>query len=220
MKVAQNDETNPNTWSVRPPHTPSISNTQLSPFGPSVRKCGTPGILSRMFSPFAGITYPCVRSPLALCIALLYFVMLCLLRTYCFFPPLLLQQTLRPALMPLSTTTSPTTLLPVQQSFLASKPPLIIALSLLSYSWIRFATLLIRQLLLCCIAVIVAIIFDTFTCYPKCLIQDASLSSLTLHSYQSALLYYRAVITREVTTGIYNTYLHTIRMVTKVGLAR
>ena len=31
MKVAQNDETNPNTQPVRPPHIPSIANTQLSP---------------------------------------------------------------------------------------------------------------------------------------------------------------------------------------------
>ena len=86
MKVAQNDETNPDTRSVRPPHTPSIPNTQLSPSGSFVRKHETPGILSRMFPPFASITYPCVRSPLAPCIALLYFVILCLLCIHCFFP--------------------------------------------------------------------------------------------------------------------------------------
>ncbi|KAM3225537.1 hypothetical protein ACQJBY_058342 [Aegilops geniculata] len=40
-----------------------------------------------MFPPFAGITYYCVRSYLAPRIASLYFVMLCLLRIYCFFPP-------------------------------------------------------------------------------------------------------------------------------------
>ena len=57
MKVAQNDETNPDTQPVRPPHIPSIANTQLSPSGSSVRKRETPGILSRMFSPFVGITY-------------------------------------------------------------------------------------------------------------------------------------------------------------------
>ena len=51
MKVAHNDETNPGTQPVRPPHTPSIPNTQLSPSGSSVRKHETPGILSRMFSP-------------------------------------------------------------------------------------------------------------------------------------------------------------------------
>ena len=31
MKVAQNNETNPDTQPVRPPHIPSIANTQLSP---------------------------------------------------------------------------------------------------------------------------------------------------------------------------------------------
>ena len=57
MKVAQNDETNPDMRSVRPPHTPNLSNSQLFPSGSSVRKRETPGILSRMFSPFVGITY-------------------------------------------------------------------------------------------------------------------------------------------------------------------
>ena len=65
MKVAQNDETNPNTQSVRLPHVPSIANMQQSPFVSSVQKRETPGIFSRMFPPFTGITYPCVRSPLA-----------------------------------------------------------------------------------------------------------------------------------------------------------
>src|SRR4051812_29283312 len=66
MKVAQNDETKPNTHPVRPPCIPSIANTQLSPSGSSVRKRETPGILSGCFPPpFAGITYPYVRSPLA-----------------------------------------------------------------------------------------------------------------------------------------------------------
>ena len=51
MKVAQNDETNPDTQPVRPPRIPSIANTQLSPSGSSVRKRKTPGILSRMFPP-------------------------------------------------------------------------------------------------------------------------------------------------------------------------
>ena len=64
MKVAQNDETILNTQSVRPPNTPNLSNSQLCPSGSSVWKHETPGILSRMFPPFAGITYPCVRSPL------------------------------------------------------------------------------------------------------------------------------------------------------------
>ena len=65
MKVAQNDETDPDMQPVRLPHTPSMPNTQLSPSGTFAREHGTPGILSRMFPPFTGITYPCVRSPLA-----------------------------------------------------------------------------------------------------------------------------------------------------------
>ena len=64
MKVAQNDETDPNMHHVCPPHTPSISNTQLSPFGTYVRKRETPGILSRMFPTFAGTSYR-VRAHLA-----------------------------------------------------------------------------------------------------------------------------------------------------------
>ena len=86
MKVAQNDETNPDTQPVRPPHIPSIANSQLSPSGSSVRKRETPRILSRMFSPFTGITYYRVRAHRTPRIALLYFVMLCLLRIHCFFP--------------------------------------------------------------------------------------------------------------------------------------
>ena len=76
MKVAQNDETNLDTQPVRPPHIPSIANTQLSPFGSSVRKRGTLGILSRMFPPFVGITSYRVRAHLAPRIAMLPFVML------------------------------------------------------------------------------------------------------------------------------------------------
>ena len=83
MKVAQNDETNPETQPVRPPHTPNIPNTQLSPSGSSVRKHETPGILSRMLSPFVGITYYHVRTRLALLIVLLCTCLLCI---YCFSP--------------------------------------------------------------------------------------------------------------------------------------
>ena len=86
MKVAQNDVTNPDTQSVRPPHTPNVSNPQLSPSGSSARKHGTPGILSRMSSPFVGITYYRVRAHRTPRIALLYFVMLCLLCIHYFFP--------------------------------------------------------------------------------------------------------------------------------------
>ena len=57
MKVAQNNETNPDSQPVRPPRIPSIANTQLSPSDSSVRKRETPGTLCRMFFPFVGITY-------------------------------------------------------------------------------------------------------------------------------------------------------------------
>ena len=86
MKVAQNDETIPDTQSVRPPHTPNLSNSQLSPSGSSARKHETPGILSRMFSPFTGITYYRVRAHRTPRIALIYFVVLCLLCIHYFFP--------------------------------------------------------------------------------------------------------------------------------------
>ena len=76
MKVAQNDETIPDTQSVRPPHTPNLSNSQLSPSGSSVRKHETPGILSWMFPPFADITYYRVRAHLAPRIVMLRFVLL------------------------------------------------------------------------------------------------------------------------------------------------
>ena len=76
MKVAQNDETNLDTRPVRPPHIPSIANTQLSPSGSFFRKCETPGILSRMFPPFVSITYYHVRAHLAPHIAMLRLVML------------------------------------------------------------------------------------------------------------------------------------------------
>ena len=65
MKVAQNDEMNPDTQPGRLLRIPGIADTQLSPFGSSVRKRETPGILSRMLSPFTGITSYRVRAPLA-----------------------------------------------------------------------------------------------------------------------------------------------------------
>ena len=79
MKVAQNDKTNPDTQPVRPPRIPTIVNLQHFPSGSSVRKHGTPGILSRMFPPFVGITYYRVRAHRTPRIALIYFVVLCLL---------------------------------------------------------------------------------------------------------------------------------------------
>ena len=89
MKVAQNDETNPDTQPIRPPHIPSIANTQLSPSGSSIRKRETPGILSRMFPPFAGITYYRVRAHLAPRIVLSCTVVLMFAVYLLFLPPLL-----------------------------------------------------------------------------------------------------------------------------------
>ena len=89
MKVAQNDETNPDTQPVRPPHIPSIANTQLSPSGSSVQKCETPGILSRMFPPFAGITYYRVRAHLTPLIVMSCIVMIMFALYLLFLPPLL-----------------------------------------------------------------------------------------------------------------------------------
>ena len=86
MKVAQNDETNPNMWSVCPPHVPSIANLQPSPFGPSTEKHRTSGILSRMFTPFAGITYPCDGLPLAQHIAASCFVLHLIALLFIVFP--------------------------------------------------------------------------------------------------------------------------------------
>ena len=86
MKVAQNDETNPDKQLVHPPHIPSIANTQLFPSGSSLRKRETPGILSRMSPPFTGITYYRVRAHRTPRIALIYFVVLCLLCIHYFFP--------------------------------------------------------------------------------------------------------------------------------------
>ena len=89
MKVAQNDEMNPDTQPVRPPRIPSIANTQLSPSGSFVRKRETPGILSRMFPPFTGIASYRVRAPLAPLLAMSCIAMH-LFALYLFFlPPLL-----------------------------------------------------------------------------------------------------------------------------------
>ena len=119
MKVAQNDETNPNTQPVRPPHIPSIENTQLSPSDSFVRKRETRGILSRMFPPFAGITSYRVRSQPAHLIAMLCFVVLCLLYIYCVFPLFSLVDPETDAALMIDYVNDP----PPCQSNQASKPP-------------------------------------------------------------------------------------------------
>ena len=119
MKVAQNDGTNLDTQSIRPPHTPNLSNPQLSPSGSSARKHETPGIFSRMFPPFTGITSYRVRTLLALHVVLLCTCLLCI---YCFSP---LFSPVDPVtvLMPLWSTMSATT--PPCLSNQESPPPLI-----------------------------------------------------------------------------------------------
>ena len=89
MKVAQNDGTNPVTQPVRPPHTPNISNTQLSPSGSFARKHETPGIFSRMFPPLTGTTSYHVRAHLAPLIVMSRIVMLMFALYLLFLPPLL-----------------------------------------------------------------------------------------------------------------------------------
>ena len=86
MKVAQNDETIPDTQSVRPPHTPNLSNSQLFPSGSSVRKRETPGILSRMFPPFVGITNYRDWAHLASYLSCHASICICLHCIHCFFP--------------------------------------------------------------------------------------------------------------------------------------
>ena len=55
MKVAQNDETNPDTLPTCPPDTSNYPNLKLSPSGPLSDICPKPGKLSRKGSPFFGI---------------------------------------------------------------------------------------------------------------------------------------------------------------------
>ena len=130
MKVAQNDETNPNTQPVRPPRVPSTANMQLSPSGSSVRKRETPGILSRMFPPFTGTTSYRVRAHLAS-----RFVMSCidmhLFALYLLFlPPLLSLDIETDAALVIDYVDDDP---PPCQSNQASKPPLSIPISPISF---------------------------------------------------------------------------------------
>ena len=89
MKVAQNDVTNPDTQSVRPPHPPNLSNPPLSPSGSSARKRETPGILSRMFPPLTGTTSYHVRAHLAPLIVTSRIVVFMFALYSLFLPPLI-----------------------------------------------------------------------------------------------------------------------------------
>ena len=86
MKVAQNDETNPNTQPVRPPCIPSIANTQLSPPFHLSESAEHREYFPGCFPPFAGITYPYVRSPLAQRIAASCFVLHLIALLFIVFP--------------------------------------------------------------------------------------------------------------------------------------
>ena len=86
MKVAQNDETNPNMQTVRPPRVPSIANLQLSLRTVCLKTRNTGDTFPDVFPPFTGITYYRLRAHRTSRIALLYFVMPCLLCIHYFFP--------------------------------------------------------------------------------------------------------------------------------------
>ena len=88
MKVAQNDETNPDTQSVRPPHLPNLSNSQL-PLRSICPKTQNIGNTFPDVPPFAGTTYCRVRTHLAPLIVMPYIVMLMFALYLLFLPPLL-----------------------------------------------------------------------------------------------------------------------------------
>ena len=88
-KVAQNDETNPDTQPVRPPHIPNISDSQLSPSISSAENAKHRGYFPRMFPPFVGITYYRIRAHLAPLIVMSCIVMLMFALYLLFLPPLL-----------------------------------------------------------------------------------------------------------------------------------
>ena len=76
MKVTQNDVTNPDTQSVRPPHTLTYRNRNFPPPAPLPENTEPRGYFPGCFSPFTGITYYRVRAHRTPRIALLHFVML------------------------------------------------------------------------------------------------------------------------------------------------
>ena len=86
MKVAQKNETNPNTRSVFLSDASNYLNMELSPSGHLSDTGPEPGIPSRLNSPFTCIVQHYVRTLLALRVAMLCLVIHCLLCNYCFFP--------------------------------------------------------------------------------------------------------------------------------------
>ena len=89
MKVAQDDETNPDTQPVRPPRIPSIANTQLSPIRFVCPKTRNTGDTFPDVPPFTGITSYRVRARLASRFALSCIVTHLFALYSLFLPPLL-----------------------------------------------------------------------------------------------------------------------------------
>ena len=143
MKVAQNDETNPNTQSVRPPRVPSIVNLQHFTSGSSVRKRETPGILSRMFPPFTGITPYCVRHTWHRYLFWHASLCICLHCIHCFFPLFtpVDYETDAAAGTPIDYGVDDPSFLPEQPGKQNPFDQQDITRCLLSYSCIRFATI-------------------------------------------------------------------------------
>jgi hypothetical protein len=127
MKVAQNDETDPNARFVRPPRIPNIANMQPSLSGHLPDKCPEPGKHSRMDSPFLGDVQPYVRTHPTLRIVMSYFVLhLFAVYLYCFLPLFSLDRPLTPTSSPRPTQLrcpkTPLTTLPLPPSNQASPP--------------------------------------------------------------------------------------------------
>ena len=89
MKVAQNDETIPDTQSVRPPHPSNLSNPQLSPPAPLPENTKHREYFPGCFPPFTGITSYRIRARLATHFALSCIVMHLFALYSLFLPPLL-----------------------------------------------------------------------------------------------------------------------------------
>ena len=86
MKVAQNDETNPITWSVYPPHVPIIANVEPFPSVSSVQKCLTPGKLSGYYPPSPVSCGTALEHSYRCALPCYISSCLCLHCIYCFFP--------------------------------------------------------------------------------------------------------------------------------------
>ena len=86
MKVAQDEETNPDAQPARPPHPLTYQTRNFPPLVHLSENAKLREYFPGCFPSFVGITYYHVRAYLAPRIAMLCFLMRCLLRIYCFFP--------------------------------------------------------------------------------------------------------------------------------------